>query len=252
MTSTAASTLSPPPVGLLRGASLFLDFDGTLVDLAERPDAVQVTNTLRDLLAALCVRLDGRVAIVTGRAADGLAALFDRPPFAVAGSHGSELRWPDGRRRDQGRPDALDEAVAELEQLRKRHPALLVEDKPFGAAIHYRAEPEAEAACRDLATRLAARTGLPLLPGKMVFELRLAGIDKGTAVEALMADGSLAGTRPVFIGDDITDEAGFEAAARLGGTGILVGPQRETAASFHLPEVAAVLRWLEMEARATP
>ena len=240
--------LLPPPRGILRGSSLFLDFDGTLVELAEHPDAVSVTAELENLLNRLCRQLDGRVAIVTGRPADSLLALFDRPAFMVAGSHGSELRWPDGRRYDQTRPESLNETVLDLQRLCERHPALFIEDKPFGAAVHFRAAPEAEDDCRALAARLASRTGLSLLPGKMVFELHVAGIDKGAAIERLLADGAPTGSVPVFLSDDVTDEAGFAASARLGGIGVLVGPPRETKATHRLPDVHAALKWLNVEA----
>ncbi len=122
---------------------------------------------------------------------------------------------------------------------------MIVEEKPFGLGLHYRMAPEAEAVAVTLAQDIAAETGASLQPGKMVVEVRLGGSDKGAALRRMMSEGVMAGTKPVFIGDDVTDESAFVAAAELGGSGILVGPQRHTAARYRLPGVAATIAWLE-------
>jgi len=127
---------------------------------------------------------------------------------------------------------------------------LLVEEKPLGAALHFRQNVAAERACIDLAEELAVEHGLTLQSGKMMIEVRANGGDKGSALRALMADQPFADTRPIFIGDDDTDEAGFSAAASLGGVGILVGSRQPTAARYRLPDVPAVLRWLDEVAKA--
>ncbi|MBI1359260.1 MAG: trehalose-phosphatase [Alphaproteobacteria bacterium] len=245
MPPDSRQTLPEPSPRLLQGASLFLDFDGTLVDIVARPDAVEVSETLRALMSRLWESLDGRLAIVSGRPAHQVRQLFGDPEFAIGGSHGLEMHWPGGRIRSPARPEGLDEALAELHRLKERHPALLVEEKPFGAALHYRLAPEAEDDCRTLAVRISQSTGLPLQPGKMVFELTAAGADKGSAVRAFMTEPEMNSGRPVFVGDDVTDEAGFAAAAALGGAGVLVGPMRETAAAYRLHDVGATLLWLE-------
>lgn len=237
--------LPSPPLNLLRGASLFLDFDGTIVPIAARPDSVVVVPRLRDVLALLSACLDGRLALVSGRAAFDVRRLLDEPPFPIAGSHGLELLWPDGRLNAPGPPIELHALQAELDELRAHYPAVFVEPKPYGAALHYRQAPQAEDACRDLAFDLAARSGLIVMAGKMVFEIRLPGADKGSAVEALTIEPPMAGSRPIFIGDDLTDEAGFAAVARLGGAGVLVGAPRDTAATYRLDDVEATLGWLE-------
>ena len=123
--------------------------------------------------------------------------------------------------------------------------AYVVEEKPFGAALHYRQAPDAGAACDALAETIAARTGLTLQHGKMVAELRVPGGDKGDAVRRFMAEPPMAGARPVFVGDDLTDEAGFRAAEALGGWGILVGGPRATAAHYGLSGVKDVHEWLD-------
>ena len=137
-----------------------------------------------------------------------------------------------------------------MELLRRQHSKILVERKPFGVALHYRQAPEAEQHCRALAMELANETGLQLQSGKMVLELKAPGADKGSALSLFMAGSEMSGTRPVFVGDDETDEAGFEAAARLGGAGVLVGPLRSSAAAFRLPDVESTLRWLETACRS--
>jgi trehalose 6-phosphate phosphatase len=228
--------------------SLFLDFDGTLVDIAERHDAVVVEPALGRLVAALADRLDGRVAVVSGRsAADILAYLgiVDTPAaITVAGSHGLELRWSDGRCEAPLRPDGLDDALEAFQALAEAHPGVVVEEKPYGAALHYRLAPDAGAACDALADAVAARTGFALQRGKMVVELRAHGADKGDAVRRFMNEPPMMGTRPIFIGDDLTDEAGFRAAEALGGWGVLVGGPRHTAARYRLAGVFEVHKWL--------
>ncbi len=228
--------------------SLFLDFDGTLVDIADRHDAIAVDAQVRRLMAALARRLDGRLAVVSGRPAAEICAYLhaedSEPPFAIAGSHGLELRWTDGRHEAPLGPAALDEMVTALHAFVLGWPGVLVEEKPFGAALHYRLAPAAGPACDAFADTLARRFGFTLQLGKLVCELRTHGADKGDAVRRFLAEPPMAGTPPLFVGDDLTDEAGFAAAERLGGAGILVGATRETAARYGLPDVAAVHRWL--------
>lgn len=233
-----------PPLDLLSDASLFLDFDGTLVEMAETPDAVRVDARLSAVMHRLHDRLDGRMAVITGRPATQIRALL-AADFVVVGSHGMEFAEPGGTGSRPQRPAALDTALQAMRALAERHPGVLVEDKPFGAALHYRQCPSAEPNCTRLASDLAERHGLQLQPGKMMVEVRAAGGDKGTAIRTLMREPAMAGTRPVFMGDDHTDEPGFVAAAELGGVGVLVGQKRETAALYRLEGVEATLAWLE-------
>jgi len=243
MEPNTAALLAPPPAHLADGASLFLDFDGTLVEIARRPDAVAVDDRLRALIATLSKRFDGRVAIVSGRGAVEIDALFGGLGCPIVGSHGAELRGV-AQAELPKRPAALDDVAARFHALAAELPGLVVEIKPLGVGLHYRGVPAAEAEARALAEDLAATTGLTLQRGKMVFELRTPG-DKGRAIAALMGAMPFAGSRPVFLGDDLTDEPGFATVARLGGAGVLVGPVRETDAAYRLPDVTSALRWLE-------
>jgi trehalose 6-phosphate phosphatase len=233
-----------PPTELLREASLFLDFDGTLVEIAERPDAVLVGERLSGVVDRLLDRLDGRVAVISGRPAAEITALLDKPVLVV-GSHGLEFAGARGQLGSPSRPAGLADALEAMNELAAVRPGLMVEDKPFGAALHFRRLPAAEAECMRLASELARTHQLHLQPGKMMVEVRAGGGDKGTAIRALMREPEMADGRPVFMGDDLTDEPGFVAAAQIGGAGILVGERRESAARFRLSGVEAALAWLE-------
>lgn len=252
----AAGAGNPPPVpptpyaslaGLAKvdGLSLFLDFDGTLVDLASRPDGVVVPPSLPPLLIRLSHRLNGRLALISGRGADDVINHLGPVPIAVAGSHGAEIRFADGRVLSPPRPDALATVLDAFERTARATAGLVVEDKPHGAALHYRTAPDEATRCNALAADLANRFGLKLQTGKMMVEVRSPGADKGGALARLMAEPVFSGGTPVFIGDDDTDEPAFVAADRLGGAGVLVGAMRESAARFVLPGVGAVHEWLE-------
>lgn len=240
--------LSPPPP-LAPDAALFLDFDGTLVELAEAPDAIAVPHHLPRLLMRLAARLGGRIGIISGRSLADLERHIDCRGFAVSGSHGAELRLADGTLLPVETPESLPIARLAVRTLAARFPGLIVEEKPAGIAVHYRRVPEAERAVIDLMTELAEGDGFVLQRGKMVAELRPHGADKGAALRRLMREPKFAGARPLFVGDDLTDEDAFAAAAAMGGSGILVGPPRETAARWRLADVTAVAGWLEEGAR---
>ncbi|HEY0044436.1 MAG TPA: trehalose-phosphatase [Allosphingosinicella sp.] len=235
----------PPPLDELAPAALFLDFDGTLVELADTPDAITVPDRLHTLLEGLSKRLDGRLAIVSGRAIEALDRHLRRPAIALSGSHGAELRLADGTVLPLAVPEGVDRVRAEVEALAAADPRLIVEHKPAGVALHFRQAPERESELCAKAGELAERTGLAIQNGKMVVELRPHGADKGEALRRLMMEPPFAGTRPLFVGDDLTDEHAFAAAAALGGSGILVGPARDSAARWRLDDVASALRWLE-------
>jgi trehalose 6-phosphate phosphatase len=245
--------LGPPPLDLLSDAALFLDFDGTLTELVDRPDAVVVDADLADLLVALVAARPGRVAIVSGRSVAQLDAMLGGAGegLALAGSHGAELRAPGGKLVTVAAPAALDDVIAATIRFAAAHPGAMAEIKTLGAALHYRRAPEHADAALDRARTLAAEHGLFLQHGKMMVEVRVDG-DKGRAVTRLAADPAMHGARPLVFGDDVTDEAGFAAAAGMGGAGVLVGSPRDTAATHALPDVAAVRRWLRsaMAARA--
>lgn len=241
--------LPPPPASLLDHASLFLDFDGTLIELAERPDAVKVDSKLQTLVTRLHERHQGRLAVISGRSIAQLDELLGpvARKIALSGSHGCEHRWS-GISAQPVAPPELKSVAARMRAFAESHPGTLVEEKSFGVALHFRLAPSAEAAAGALAEALSREFGLFAQYGKMVVELRPAGGDKGVAVERLMRRTDLQGTRPLFLGDDLTDEPGFRAASAHGGAGILVGPPRVTFASYRLSDPDAVRRWLDSAA----
>lgn len=232
--------MAPPPVPPCATATLLLDFDGTLVELADAPDSVQVSAGLVILLETLSGLLGGRLALVSGRDASVLERWFGGTAVVLAGNHGAELAGD-----ALPRPEVLDRISRHFRQFAARRRGVLAEEKRYGAALHYRLAPSAEAACQALAQTLAAQHGLRVQHGKCMVELRALERDKGWAVRHLMAQPEHAGTTPVFVGDDITDEAAFAAAEELGGFGVLVGSPRQTAARYRLDDVAEVRSWLE-------
>ncbi|MBB6133827.1 trehalose 6-phosphate phosphatase [Massilia aurea] len=204
--------------------ALFLDFDGTLVDIAPLPDQVIVTDMLRSALPLLQARLNGRLALVSGRPINELDKLLAPLTFPAAGVHGMERRGVDGVVRRLTPPDfALVRQAAQ--GLAARHPDLWVEEKHGALALHFRQAPELQALCTD-AMRVAvdASPGLLLMEGKMIVEVKSNAVSKGTAIRDFLADAPFAGYRPLFIGDDTTDEAGFAQVQSIGGIGLKVGP----------------------------
>jgi trehalose 6-phosphate phosphatase len=240
----------PPPLSRFAPAALFLDFDGTLVELAEAPGAISVPGSLTPLLDRLSSRLDRRLAIVSGRAVEDLRRHLGGCAAVLSGSHGAELHYGDGRSIPVSPPPGLAEARESVRLFATGGEGLLVEDKPAGVALHYRLAPERAEEVDSFLGTLAGRFGLVLQRGKMVAELRPEGSDKGAALRRLMAEPPFSGARPVFVGDDLTDEDAFRAAAALGGQGVLVGPARATAAQWRLDGVAEVTSWLEAAANA--
>lgn len=231
---------SPPPPDPSRDV-LLLDFDGTLVPLAERPEGVVVTRDLITRLNQLSDLFEGRLALVSGRAIEVLDD-FGFAGLSIAGSHGAEWRLPDGSRDGLDRPDALDEAKAAFIAFAEGKDGVLFEDKPLGAALHFRLAPSFADASIDLAREMAG--GLHLQHGHDMIEVRVGGVNKGTAISELMSHAPFAGFRPVFLGDDVTDEDGFARVGDHGGHGVLVGRIRDTRASYHLSDPNAVNAWL--------
>jgi trehalose 6-phosphate phosphatase len=245
MTQTDAHLLGLPPDDLLVNASVFLDFDGTLVEIAPRPWDVRVDDRLTRLLNMLSTKLQGRIAVVSGRPVKQLRALFSCVRVPLAGSHGAEIAWPDSSVYTSRAASPDPEIVARIHAFQHEHPGIVVEEKPFGIAIHYRLAPWEEAGCRRLAESLAREAGYEIQTGKQVVELKTSSITKASAVARFMEEPPMAGTRPVFLGDDDTDEAGFALARRLGGCGVLVGAPRSTTAVYGLRDVSRALDWLE-------
>lgn len=223
--------------------ALFLDFDGTLVTLASQPELVEVPPGLTSVLAALYARLNGALALVSGRALRDLDAFLAPLLLPMAGEHGAQLRNADGRLLSTP-PVDLRAALQAAESLVGRHPALILERKNLALSLHYRQAPELEQLClQTMREALASSAGIELMQGKCVIDLKPAGVSKGTAIAAFMSEATFAGRRPIFAGDDVTDEAGFEQVQQLGGIAIKVGPE-PTRAQFRCASVAQLGEWL--------
>ncbi len=245
-TEEPAPRMISPPKDFSSTFAIFLDFDGTLVDLAPRPDAVQVSDTLRTLVAALSEAAGGALAIITGREIAVIDAFLSPLILPVAGLHGAERRAPDGTV-DRLTPDraALDTMRDQLADFANRHQGVLLEDKGLCLALHTRARPELMPAALSAVTVAMTpfAAAFELQPGKQVMEVRPRGVDKGAAIAAFLADAPFRGRRPIFVGDDRTDEPGFAVAEAAGGFGIKIGPG-ETAARYRLGSVNALHGWL--------
>lgn len=246
MPTAPLSDLLAPPPSLPGGASLFLDFDGTLVDIAERPDEVVIPRGLPDLLLTMSARLHGRLALVSGRSIAQIDNLFGRAmhALAISGSHGCEFRWQDQLVHPVRPVAELEHAARKFDDFAFGHPGTLVEIKTYGVALHYRGDPACAPYAQQLAEHLAIESGLVVENGKMVVELRFGGCDKGTALRNMMACAPMIGGKPFYLGDDLTDESAFAAVNALDGVSVLVGPARVTKACFNLPGPAAVLAWM--------
>lgn len=239
---------APPALDSLRGKvdlALFLDFDGTLVELAPTPDGINVAHDLADRLGKLGIALGDRLALVSGRAIVDLEKHLGPIALACAGSHGSDCRQASGEPLGDppgGLPSEALCAIADFAQAQ----GFDLEDKPHGAALHYRANPDLEPQGLAFAEQLIKTHDLEMKRGKCVIELVAPGANKGTAVAAFMGEAPFAGAVPIFIGDDVTDEDGFAKAAELGGFGIIVGDRLGTVAKNRLASVAALHHWLQL------
>jgi trehalose 6-phosphate phosphatase len=224
--------------------ALFLDFDGTLVDIAPAPDLVHVPGGLPALLERLRDRLDGALGIVSGRPIGQIDAYLRPFRAATAGLHGLERRRADGTLVETPPHPALERLRARLVPFVASRPGLLLEDKGLSIALHYRNAPERGDECRaEMEAALADAPGLDLLHGKMVFEARPHGMDKGSAIALFLTEPPFHGRTPVFAGDDRTDEDGFRIVAARGGLTVKVGAG-DTLAAIRAGGVAEIHEWL--------
>lgn len=206
-------------------AALLLDLDGTLLDFAPTPDSVVVPPGLPEILARLRGELDGALAVITGRPVEQIEALLPGVVPVISGEHGGALRAAAGAALQRPNLPGLPPAVLTAAQaLAAAHPGVLVEHKARGVVLHYRAVPDVEDVLHAAISGLLRphADSFQLLASNMAWEVRPRGADKGRAVAAVMALPGFAGRLPVFIGDDVTDEDGMEAARRLGGAGLFV------------------------------
>jgi trehalose 6-phosphate phosphatase len=233
--------------------AFFFDFDGTLVEIAERPDVVAVPKDLSFNLAALSDRLEGALAIISGRQIAEIDALLSPYRFDVAGVHGTELRLkPNTSPAADQRSEEFEKLLAEL-QRRFGSAGLLVEDKGVAAAVHWRSNPEYEA---DVVSFMKqASRALPdqyrLQLGKAVAEILPASSSKAQIIERILSTRAYEGRTPVFFGDDLTDEGGFEFVNQAGGISVRIGAGL-TCAGYRLPSVASLRSCLAGWAEGAP
>jgi trehalose 6-phosphate phosphatase len=235
----------PPPFNL-RQTALFLDFDGTLTELAPQPDAVKLPADLLPLLSQLCLQLNGALALVSGRRLTDLDAFLAPLQLPTAAEHGAQRRLSNGQHSSILPPDFR--AVLRVARaLVQRHPGLQLEVKTTALALHYRQAPALEALCQQHLCEAVLRTpGVELLQGKCVLEVKAAGVSKGDAMAAFMAESPFAGRTPLFAGDDRTDEDGFAWVRSVGGHGLKVG-EGPTLARHRCANPQALRQWLSAQ-----
>jgi trehalose 6-phosphate phosphatase len=231
-----------------REAAFFLDVDGTLLELAAKPNAVAVEADVLELLRILETRSGGAVALVSGRSIATLDILFQPLYLPAAGLHGFERRSAAGTylRRPLPSGRSLDRARGQLRRIAARHPNVLLEDKRFVLALHYRNEPALEKSLVTEVERIADRlqADLQIQRGRLAIELRPRGASKATAISEFMQEAPFRGRRPVCLGDDLTDKSAFEWVNAAGGVSVAVGVERASAARLHLSTVEAAKAWL--------
>lgn len=228
--------------GAVPRLAVFTDFDGTLVEIAETPDAIDVPSELTERIDRALQDFDHAFALITGREIADIDRFLSPLQLPIAGAHGAQRRRADGTFEEiDGAISAGAEAIADsLHHLAMSNPGLLVEAKDGAVALHFRQAPELEGAVHmAMQEALIDHPQFTLVPGKMVLEARAVGFDKGAALRAFMQEEPFAGRTPIFIGDDRTDEDAFLAAQELGGIGIKLGAG-ETAARMRIADVASV------------
>ncbi|KND57948.1 Trehalose-6-phosphate phosphatase [Candidatus Paraburkholderia schumanniana] len=232
----------------LAETAFFFDFDGTLVELASTPDSIFVPRSVPDILAALRRATNGAVAVVSGRGIDNIDSFLQMSDLPVAGMHGAERRNSNGDVQRIGFNDArLLRMEHKLEQVVSAHPGMLLEIKGAALALHYRNAPDRERTARVATERLVQQyeDAYVLQPGKMVYEIKPKDVDKGRAIRAYMGEPPFTGRRPVFIGDDLTDEKGFAVVNEFDGLSVKIGPG-DTVARARIESVELLLDWLQV------
>ena len=232
----------------------FFDLDGTLIEIAAVPAGVRVDAEVRTLIADIASATDGAVALITGRPIADIDHLFPDVRLPDAGQHGVERRNVMGQITRHAFPlGTLDLARRTLTSIVPRHPGLLLEDKGMSIALHYRQAPALASFAHRTMRYVQARAGAAFCvqAGKRVVELKPCGRDKGDAIAEFMGEIPFHGRTPVFVGDDSTDELGFDVVNRMGGISVKVGGGR-TRAAWQLRDVTSVRRWLALGLHASP
>lgn len=224
----------------LRGDRLavFLDVDGTLLDFEDRPEDVAADDALRDLLGHLRAATGGALALISGRTIADLDRIMAPLVFAAGGTHGAEMRWPDGRVAIAA-VDALAHVRPAFRAFVDERPGLILEDKGAALTVHFRLAPDLEDEVVRALEGFARDHDLMVQHGKMVAEIKSATSSKGAAIRHFMETPPFAERQPLFIGDDLTDEHGFAGVAALGGISVKVGAGK-TIAHHRLADVAEV------------
>ena len=236
-------TQTPPPPSL--EWCLFLDVDGTLIELTDSPFDTRADAELKALLGEVAERLGGAVALVSGRSIDYLDALFAPLRLPAAGLHGVERRKASGDMHGASFVDTqLDLARIAFNALVKACPGTLLEDKGRTVAVHYRMAPQFESRVRDTVVAVASQlsSSYHIQEGNMMFEIKPRGFTKDSAIKAFMQEPPFSGRKPVFVGDDLTDQDAFHAVEDLGGISIAVGDRVH--APYRVKDPAAVRAWL--------
>jgi trehalose 6-phosphate phosphatase len=238
----------PLPSTNLGDIAVLLDIDGTILDIAPTPGAVIVPASLRKALTRLSGKTGGALALVSGRSLGDIDLLFAPLRLPAIGGHGAEMRLSphDDAERENARvlDGDLRERVAELAV---GSPGVLVEDKGYSLAVHYRLAPEQEGRVKRAVAAIRAdwpKEPIEVLPGKSVVEIKSAGFHKGAAIRELMQHKPFAGRRPIFIGDDVTDESAFAVMPEFKGMGFSVG-RRAPGTAYCFAAPSDVRRWLE-------
>jgi trehalose 6-phosphate phosphatase len=228
--------------------ALFLDVDGTLLDIASDPASVEVPPGLLTTLSLLRETLGGALALVSGRAIADLDRLFFPLELAAAGQHGAEMRLaPGGKVETLVNDEPIRLVEGPIEDYVRLWPGVLLERKGLSLAVHYRHAPESRAMLRQylVDTLRYHKSSLTMLEGRMVFDLKSPGVTKGTAIARLMLTEAFRRRVPVFIGDDRTDEYGFATVNQAGGYTIRVGTLDGSVARSQISDPAAVRAWLD-------
>jgi trehalose 6-phosphate phosphatase len=236
---------APPPSPSLDWC-LFLDVDGTLIELTETPFDTHASEELKALLKDVSERLGGALALVSGRSLEYLDALFSPLHLPAAGLHGVERRKATGLMHGASFQDSqLDRARAALADLVQAHPGTLLEDKGRTVAVHFRMAPQFEPEMFRAVMVIAAGLGTNyhVQAGSMMLEIKPRGFTKGGAIRAFVKEPPFSGRTPVYVGDDLTDLDGFRVVDDLGGISIAVGDRVQ--GQFHLDDPAAVRAWLQ-------
>jgi len=238
----------PLPSANLRDIAVLLDIDGTILDIAPTPGAVIVPQSLRQTLTRLSRETGGALALVSGRSLGDIDVLFAPLRLPAIGGHGAEIRLSPDETTGSERAHVLDGNLRErLAEIAVDAPGVLVEDKGYSLAVHYRLAPEQEGRVKEAVAAIKAdwpMEPIEVLPGKSVVEIKPANFHKGAAIRELMQHKPFAGRQPIFVGDDITDESAFAVMPEFSGMGFSVGRRAPgTAHCFAAP--SDVRRWLK-------